>query len=138
FVNGTNLISGQSYTVTAQAKTSTRSVVFRRDRAVVQTDSAAPFDFMSTPTSIGNHTFVVTPWSSTGGAGTGGASVTVSFKVVAAPTPTPTPSPTPTATPTTTPSPTATPTPILNGLTYNGGIAFVNGTNLISGQTYTV
>ena len=34
FVNGTNLISGRSYTVTAQANTNTQSVVFSRDGAV--------------------------------------------------------------------------------------------------------
>src|SRR5205823_8533470 len=57
FVNGTNLIYGTTYTVTAQANTTTRSVVFRRDGAIVTTDSATPFDFTWTPTSPGNHTF---------------------------------------------------------------------------------
>ena len=92
FVDGTNLTSGNSYTVTAQANNTARSVVFRRDGAVVKTDSAIPFDFTSTPTSKGTHTLVATPWSSTGGKGSSGASITVSFKVVAtSPTPTPTP-----------------------------------------------
>jgi hypothetical protein len=45
---------------------------------------------------IGTHTFVATPWSSIGGTGTSGASIMVSFRVVAA---SPTPTPTPTATP---------------------------------------
>jgi uncharacterized repeat protein (TIGR01451 family) len=89
FVNGTNLIRGTTYTITAQANASTRSVVFRRDGAVVRTDSAAPFNFTFTPTSIGPHTFSATPWSSTGGTGTSGASVTVSFNVVPASSPSP-------------------------------------------------
>jgi uncharacterized repeat protein (TIGR01451 family) len=92
FVNGTALVRGTTYTVTAQANASTRSVVFRRDGAVVKTDSATPFDSTFTPTSIGNHTFAATPWSGTGGTGTSGATITVNFTVVAAsPTPTPTP-----------------------------------------------
>jgi len=90
FVDGTNLTRGSSYTVTAQANNSTRSVVFGRDSSVVKTDSASPFDFTWTPTSMGSHTLVATPWSSTGGKGSSGSPNTVSFKVVA-PTPTPTP-----------------------------------------------
>jgi hypothetical protein len=93
FVNGTNLIAGQTYTVTAQANASTRSVVFRRDGAVVKTDSAIPFNFTWTPTAIGTHTFAATPWSSTGGTGNSGATITVSFNIVRAPSPTPTPTP---------------------------------------------
>ena len=94
FVNGTNLTYGQTYTVTAQANTSTQSVVFSRDGAVVKTDSGSPFDFTWTPTSIGTHTFVAAPWSSPAGKGSSGASITVSFNVVkASPTPTPTPTP---------------------------------------------
>ena len=91
FVNGTNLISGRSYTITAHANAATQSVVFKKDGTIVKTDSATPFDFTWTPGTIGTHTFVATPWSSTGGAGSSGASITVSFNVVAAsPTPTPT------------------------------------------------
>jgi hypothetical protein len=96
FVNGTNLTRGTRYTVTAQANTSTRSVVFNKDGVVVKRDSAIPFDFTWTPMVIGTHTFVATPWSSIGGTGTSGASITVSFRVVAASL---TPTPTPTATP---------------------------------------
>ena len=84
FVNGTNLTQGTSYTVTAQANTSTQSVVFKKDGAVVKTDSATPFDFTWTPTSIGNHYFVATPWSATGATGSSGAFITVTFNVVAA------------------------------------------------------
>ena len=123
FVNGTNLISGRSYTITAQANATTQSVVFKKDGTIVKTDSATPFDFTWTPSVIGTHTFVATPWSSTGGTGSSGASITVSFNVVAA---SPTPTPTPTS------------TPALSGLTYNGGTPFVNGTNLISGRSYTI
>ena len=94
FVNGTNLIQGRSYTVTAQANATTPSVAFKRDRALVYTDSAAPFDFTWTPTALGNHTFAATPWSSPNGMGTSGATVTVTFTVVAASSPTPTPTPT--------------------------------------------
>jgi hypothetical protein len=56
------------------------------------------------------------------------------------PTPTPTSTPTPIPTPTTTPTPTPTPTPapVLSGLTYKGGTAFVNGTTLTKGKSYTV
>ena len=49
FVNGTNLISGRSYTITAHANATTQSVVFKRDGAIVKTDSATPFDFTWTP-----------------------------------------------------------------------------------------
>src|SRR5438045_2225170 len=92
FVNGTNLIAGTTYTVTAQANANTRSVVFKRDGSTVKTDGAAPFDVTLTPTALGNHTFVATPWSSTNGTGISGASITVSYTVVrASSTPTPTP-----------------------------------------------
>ena len=61
------------------------------------------------------------------------------LKVTAIATPTPTPTATPTPTPTATPTPTPTPSgPALSGLTYNGGAAFVNGTNLIAGTSYTI
>ena len=92
FVNGTNLISGQSYTVTAQANTITKSVVFSRDGGVVKKDSAIPFDYTWTPTAPGTHTLIATPWDSAAGKGSSGASITVSFNTVATlPTPTPTP-----------------------------------------------
>jgi hypothetical protein len=94
FVNGTNLIQGTSCTVTAHANANTQSVVFNKDRAIVKTDSATPFDFTWTPMAIGPHTFAATPWSSIGGTGTSGASITVNFSVVAA-----SPTPIPTATP---------------------------------------
>src|SRR5204863_8369994 len=111
FVNGTNLISGRSYTITAHANATTHSVVFKNSGTIVKTDSAIPFDFTVTPGTIGTHTFVATPWSSTGGAGSRGASITVSFNVVgASPTPTPTPTPTATRTPTATATATATAT----------------------------
>ena len=107
FVNGTNLISGTSYTITAQANATTQSVVFKKDGTIVKTDSVTPFDFTWTPSTIGTHTFVATPWSSTGGTGSSGASITVSFNVVGA-SPTPTPTATPRATATATPTATAT------------------------------
>jgi len=90
FVDGTNFTRGSSYTVTTQANNITHSVVFGRDGAVVKTDSAIPFDFTWKPASLGTHTLSATPWSSTGGNGSSGAPITVSFQVVA-PTPTPTP-----------------------------------------------
>jgi outer membrane protein assembly factor BamB len=100
FINGTNLIRGTRYTVTAEANRYTQSVVFNRDGRNVKTDSAIPFDYTFTPTAIGTHTLVATPWSSIGGTGTSGRSITRNYRVVAAsPTPTPTASPTPTATP---------------------------------------
>jgi len=86
FVNGTNLISKTSYTVTAQTNSNTQSVVFSRDGIVVGTDSATPFSFTWTPTIIGTHTFTATPWSSTEGKGTRGTSITVSYSTVSAPT----------------------------------------------------
>lgn len=113
FADGTNLISGRSYTVTAQANAATQSVVFKRDGAIVRTDSAA-FDFTWTPTSIGNHTFSATPWSSINGTGTSGATITLTYTVVAAssPTPTTTSTPTPLPTATATATGTSTPTPL--------------------------
>src|SRR5205823_4873402 len=116
FVNGTTLTKGKSLTVTAQANRNTKSVVFKRGANVVKTDSATPFDFTWAPSAIGIHTFVATPWSSTGATGSRGASIKVSYKVVAASSPTPTSTPT---TPTSlltsesrTPTPTPAPTPI--------------------------
>jgi hypothetical protein len=85
---------GTSYTATAQANASTRSVVFKRDGVGVKTDSATPFDSTWTPTAIGTHTLVATPWSLIGGTGTSGAPITVNFNVVEAPRPAPTPTPT--------------------------------------------
>jgi hypothetical protein len=83
FVNGTNLVRGTRYTVTAQTNPYTLSVVFNRDARNVKTDSAIPFDLSWTPMAIGTHTLVVTPWSSIGGTGTSGRSITVNFTVVA-------------------------------------------------------
>jgi len=94
FVNGTNLIRGTRYTITADANTYTQSVVFNRDGSNVKTDSVTPFDFTSTPTVRGAHTFVATPWSLIGVTGTSGAPITANFNVVEAPSPTPTPTPT--------------------------------------------
>ncbi len=91
FVNGTNLIQGTRYTVTAETNIYTRSVVFKLGARIAKTDSAVPFDFTWTPMAIGPHTFVATPWSSTGGTGTSGRPKTVSFNVTAAVTPTPSP-----------------------------------------------
>jgi hypothetical protein len=113
FVNGTTLTKGKRYTVTAQANRNTKSVVFKRGAYGVKTDSAMPFDFTWAPRVIGTHTFVATPWSSTGATGSRGASITVSYKVVAAPSPTPTPTPEKMATaPTPNPTPAPTPNPI--------------------------
>ena len=112
FVNGTNLIAQNTYTITAQASTDTQSVVFAKDGVVVSTVSAAPFSFTFTaPATAGAHTLTVTPWSWLKGTGTRGASITVNYNVVNAPSPTPTPTPTPTDTPSPTPTPTASPTP---------------------------
>src|SRR4030095_7784893 len=103
FVNVTTLISGRSYTITAHANSTTQSVVFKKDGTIVKTDSATPFAYTWIPGVIGTHTIVATPWSSTGGTGSSGASITVSVNVVAA-----SPSPTPTATATPTGNATAT------------------------------
>jgi hypothetical protein len=120
FVDGTSLIQGTSCTVTADANTYTQSVVFNRDGSV-RTDSVTPFDLTWRPNAIGTHTLAVTPWSSIGGTGTSGPSITVHFNVVAA-----------------SPTPTPTPTPALSGLTYDGGSPFVDGTSLIQGTSCTV
>jgi PQQ enzyme repeat len=120
FVDGTSLTQGISCTVTANPNTHTQSVVFNRDGSV-RTDSVTPFDLTWRPNAIGTHTLVATPWSSIGGTGTSGPSITVHFNVVAA-----------------SPTPTPAPTPALSGLTYNGGTPFVEGTSLIQGTSYTV
>ena len=112
-------------------------MVFKRDGAIVRTDSATPFDYAYTPGVIGTHTFVATPWSSTGGTGSSGASITVSVNVVAA-----------------SPTPTPTPTPLqlrqhlqlrhtdlnasIERINLQWGTPFVNGTILISGRSYTI
>jgi Peptidase family M28/Fibronectin type III domain len=85
FVNGTNLIEGTTYTVTAQTNSKTRSVVFTRDGSVVSIASATPFAFTWAPFIVGKHTFTATPWSSTEGKGTRGTSTTVRYTVSAPP-----------------------------------------------------
>jgi outer membrane biosynthesis protein TonB len=111
--NGAILTAGTAYRVLASGDTRTKSVVFVRENGQTVMDSTTPFEYVFTPTSIGNHTLKATPWTATSGTGTSGLSITAAFSVKAAPTPTPTPtpSPSPTATPTATPAPTATPTP---------------------------
>jgi hypothetical protein len=115
FVDGSEMIANQTYTVTANTA-STQSVVIVRDGVKQKTDSTAPFDYRWTPNVIGSHTLSFTPFSAANGAGTAGQPYLVNFNVVtsASPTPSPTPSPQPTPTPSTptpTPRPTVTPTP---------------------------
>jgi hypothetical protein len=129
FLDGTVLTAGVSHTITAYdtkgdgtSTSDTVAVIFKRDGGIVKTDTAVPYDFTWTPTSIGSHTFSGTPRDA---AGILGAELKVAFKVVSAPTATPTASPsatqTPTASPSATPtqtptaSPTATPTPTSSG-----------------------
>src|SRR6266566_897717 len=112
--DGAELTLGSTYTVTAAANSSTLSVIFVRDNALVKTDSAVPYDWTFTTTNLGPHVLHVTPYSSTNGTGIAGATFDAAYTVVRQ-TPTPTPAPTatprPTPTPTTTPTPTPTPTP---------------------------
>ena len=111
FVDGTNLITGTTYTITAQASSNTQSVVFATNGKTAATVSLAAFSFTFTaPANTAAYILTVTPWSWVQGTGTQGASITVKYNVVAASSPTPTPTPTPTATPVDTPTPTPTPT----------------------------
>src|SRR5438477_4021275 len=137
FTNGTQLTTGTTYTFVAEVNAATNKVEFKRDGQVVLTaNPPAPYKYIWTPNAPGGHTFAVTPISS---GNVRGNPVTINFSVGSAnPTPTPTPTPTSTPTPTATPTPTPTQTPALSGLTYNGGIAFVDGTTLIFGQRYTI
>jgi hypothetical protein len=112
--DGAELTLGSTYTVTAAANSYTLSVIFIRDNVLVKTDSAVPYNWTFTTTSLGPHVLHVTPYSSTSGTGIAGATYDAAYTVVnSTPTPTPTPTPTATATPTEspTPSPSATPTP---------------------------
>ena len=104
FTNGTDLIAGTVYTVTAQASSNTQSVVFVTNGRSA-TVSLASFSFTFTaPSAIGAYTLMVTPWNWVKGTGTSGLPVTISYNVVAAATPTPTPSSTPSPTPSATPT----------------------------------
>jgi hypothetical protein len=82
FVDGTNLTKGTQYTILAHANGATQSVVFNKDGVDVKTDSAKPFNYKFKAARLGPHTFVATPWSSPGGTGTSGASITVHFNIV--------------------------------------------------------
>jgi len=82
FVDGTNLTRRTRYTVTAQANTSTQSVVFNIDGSNVRTDSALPFDVTFKSNVLGPHTFIATPWSALRGTGTSGPPITVHYNVV--------------------------------------------------------
>jgi hypothetical protein len=106
--NGTQIIQGTTHLLTAQGNTSTHTIVFKRDGAIVQTDTSIPFNWSWKPTVIGFHTVTIVPKNSSGVAG---VSYTVDVQVIARPTPTPTPKPTPTPTPSATPTPVPTPTP---------------------------
>ena len=148
FIDGTNLISGTTYTITAQASSDTQSVVFATNGKTA-TASLPPFSFtFIAPTATGAYTFSVTPWNWVKGTGSSGASVAVSYNVVKAPSPTPTPSPsptptdtpTPTVTPSPTPTPSATPTPTIQVTLQTSpvGLSFtVDGTVYSSTQTFS-
>ena len=82
FVDGTNLTRGTRYTIVAHANAATQSVVFNKDGVDVKTDSATPFNYSFKAGRLGSHTFVATPWSSSGGTGTSGAPITVHFNIV--------------------------------------------------------
>src|SRR5436190_721230 len=82
FVDGTNLTRGTKYTIVAHANAATQSVVFNKDGVDVKTDSATPFNYSFKAGRLGSHTFVATPWSSSGGTGTSGAPITVHFNIV--------------------------------------------------------
>src|SRR5216110_1135068 len=82
FVDGTNLTKGTRYTIVAHANAATQSVVFNKDGVDVKTDSATPFNYSFKAGRLGSHTFVATPWSSSGGTGTSGAPITVHFNIV--------------------------------------------------------
>src|SRR5262249_51470435 len=85
FANGTTLIAGTSYTITAQANTDTISVVFRQDGSTKSTVSLPPFSWTTKPSARGGHTLTVTPWNWIAGTGNSGASITLRYNVVAAP-----------------------------------------------------
>src|SRR5947207_1819767 len=82
FVDGTNLTRGTRYTIVAHANAATQSVVFNKDGVNVKTDSATPFNYSFKAGRVGSHTFVETPWSSSGGTGTSGTPITVQFNIV--------------------------------------------------------
>ena len=114
FVDGTNLITGTTYTITAQASSNTQSVVFATNGKTAATVSLAAFSFTFTaPANTAAYILTVTPWSWVQGTGTQGASITVNYNVVAASSPTPTPTATPVDTPTPTPTP-ANHAPVVN------------------------
>ncbi|HEX8914749.1 MAG TPA: choice-of-anchor D domain-containing protein [Humisphaera sp.] len=86
---------GKQYNVRAVTATGTKSVVFAVDGGAVRTESAAPFtiagdsgiapnvDYLPwTLPANGAHTLVATGFGATGGTGTAGSAVTVSFTVV--------------------------------------------------------
>jgi len=119
FTNGYVYDLSKSLTVRADPKSAVVSVVFKLDGTQIRIESAAPYVVSGNSGSVynvwkpavGNHTLTATPYSASGGKGTAGQAVSVTFSVVnSLPTPTPTATPTPTVTPTPTPTPTPKPT----------------------------
>ena len=124
FTNGYNYDIWNSLSVRADPLSGVASVVFKLDGKVMRKESMVPYSvagdnngsYTTWRPAMGDHALIATPFSATGGTGTAGTPVTITFTVInsgATPTPTPsstaTVSPTPTSTPTETPSSSPTP-----------------------------
>src|ERR1700730_1386006 len=111
FTNGYSYSSSSNLSVRADPVSGVVSVIFTLDGTLIRTENTIPYSvagdnngsYTAWRPSVGNHTLVATPFSATGGTGTAGTPVTVTFTAVNNATPTPTPTVTPTPTPTPTP-----------------------------------
>ncbi len=118
FTNGYNYDIRNSLSVRADPLSGVASVVFKFDGKVIRKENTIPYSvagdsngsYTAWRPAVGNHALVATPFSATGGTGTAGTPVTITFTVINSGA-TPTPAPSPAATVSPTPIPTAPETP---------------------------
>src|SRR5205823_8857511 len=118
FTNGYNYDIGNSLSVRADPLSGVASVVFKLDGKVIRKENMVPYSvagdnngsYTTWRPAVGDHALIATPFSATGGTGTAGTPVTITFTVINSGA-TPTPTPSPTATVSSRPTPPETPIP---------------------------
>ncbi len=118
FTNGYSYDIGNSLSVRADPLSGVASVVFKLDGKVIRKESMVPYSvagdnngsYTTWRPAVGDHALIATPFSATGGTGTAGTPVTITFTVINSGA-TPTPTPSPTATVSSRPTPPETPIP---------------------------
>jgi hypothetical protein len=103
FTNGYSYDIGKSLSVRADPLSGVASVVFKLDGNVIRKENMVPYavagdnngTYTAWSPAVGDHALIATPFSATGGTGTAGTPVTITFTVInSGATPTHTPSPT--------------------------------------------